>query len=164
MDSGSTPGGAALPEVLIASTEFAAAQGDDGVCAIDGPVHASPFEASSDRYFAASLDNAGGCAQALGAKLWVAHARAIAEDVHRAFDRLVGGSGMEAESVDNRSQFAFIQFLASRIHPHFAFAGCAEDRLRGPVQSFFGVVPIQDLSGLGEQFRSRVPDPGRAVA
>jgi hypothetical protein len=39
------------------------------------------FEASSDRYFAASLDNAGGCAQALAAKLWVAQASAIAEDV-----------------------------------------------------------------------------------
>jgi len=74
---------------------------------------------------------------------------------------LIGSSEEAAwrrESVDNRSQFTFIQFLASRIHPHFACTDRAEGRLRGSVQSFFSVVPIQNLSGLGEQFCSRVPD------
>ena len=70
---------------------------------------------------------------------------------------------MGAERVNNGVQLAIIQFSAARRGPLFAFAGSAEDRLSGSVQSFFGVVPIEDLSGLGEQFGSRVPDPGRAI-
>src|SRR5215469_7142503 len=71
---------------------------------------------------------------------------------------------MEAELVDNGVQVALIQFRAARRCPLVTFAGCAEDRLGGSVQSFFGVVPIENLSGLGKQFLSRVPDPGRAIA
>src|SRR6266571_4211987 len=94
MESSGSPVGAALPEVLIASAEFRAAQGDDGVCALDGPVHASPFEPGPDHHFASSLQHAGGGTQALGMKRRVAHASAIMEDVQRAFGRLGGGSGM----------------------------------------------------------------------
>jgi len=53
-------------------------------------------------------------------------------------------------------QFAIVQFGAARGSPLFAFAGCAEDRVSGSVQSFFGVVPIENLNGLKFQLaRSR---------
>src|ERR1035437_8584861 len=139
MESRGSPLGAALPEVLKASAEFRAAQGDDGVCAIDGPMHASPLEAGSDYHFASSREDAGGGTQTLGVKLRVAHTSAIVEDVHRAFGRLGGGSGMGSKSVHDGVQFAIIQFRAARLCPSFAFAGCAEDRLSSSVQSFFGV-------------------------
>src|ERR1035437_6651641 len=93
MTSCGSPVGAALPEVLKASAEFGAAQGDDGVCAVDGPVHAGAFEAGPDPHLASSLEDAGGGAQTLGVKLWVAHASAIVKDVHCGFGRLGGGRG-----------------------------------------------------------------------
>src|ERR1039457_6425187 len=96
-----SPVGAALPEVLKASAEFRAAQGDDGVCAIDGPMHARPFEPSPDHHFASSLEDAGGGTQTLGVELRVAHASAIVENVHGAFGRLGGGSGMGSERVND---------------------------------------------------------------
>src|ERR1035438_1733621 len=164
MGSCGSPVGAALPEVLKASAEFGATQGDDGVGAIDGPVHASAFEACPDHHFASRLKDAGGGTQSLGVKLWVAHAGAIVKDVHGAFGRLCRGSSMGFESVDDGVQFAIIQFSAARRCPWFAFAGCAEDRLSGAVQSFFGVEPIEDLSGLGKQFPGGVPNPGSAIA
>ena len=52
----------ALPEILVTSAEFAATEGDNGVGAAYGPVHASPFEPGSDRHFTASLDDPGGSA------------------------------------------------------------------------------------------------------
>src|ERR1017187_6096565 len=58
MESRGSPVVAPLPEVLKASAEFRAAQGDDGVCALDGPVHASPFEPGADHHFASRLEDA----------------------------------------------------------------------------------------------------------
>src|ERR1035437_5654647 len=87
INSCGSPVGAALPEVLKASAEFRAAQGDDGVCAIDGPMHARPFEPSPDHHFASSLEDAGGGTQTLGVELRVAHASAIVEHVHGALGR-----------------------------------------------------------------------------
>ena len=37
-----------LPEVLEAATEAGAAEGDDRVCAVDGPEHATRFQAQTD--------------------------------------------------------------------------------------------------------------------
>jgi hypothetical protein len=37
-----------VPEILEASAELAAAEGDDGVCALYGPVHTRPLEPGSD--------------------------------------------------------------------------------------------------------------------
>jgi hypothetical protein len=42
-----------VPEIFQASREFRAAQGDDGVCALYGPVHAGAFEPGADRNFRA---------------------------------------------------------------------------------------------------------------
>src|ERR1700686_2672912 len=146
MRSGSGPVPATLPKVFIASAEFRAAERDDGVRALDAPVHASPFEPGPDRHFAASLQDAGGRAETLGVKFRVAHASAIAKDVERALDRLGRGSGMGAKRVDDGVQFASIQFRASLRRPCLACAGCTEDGLTGSVQSLLGVEPIENRS------------------
>ena len=95
MESCGIPVRAALPEILKASAEFRAAERDDGICAMDSPVHAGPFEARPDGHFASSLKDAGGGTQTQCVKFRVAHASAIAKDVQRAFDRLGGRSGMK---------------------------------------------------------------------
>src|SRR6516165_3905661 len=80
-ESRGRPVSTTLPEIFETSAELAAAQGDDGVCAIHGPVHASPLQAGADRHLAVSLENAGGGTETLGAEFRVTHASAIVEDV-----------------------------------------------------------------------------------
>src|SRR5207302_11348765 len=109
------------------------------------------------------FEDSGRGTKTLSVELRVAHASAVVEDVHGTLGGF-GESGMGAERMDNGAQVALIQFCTARRSPQVAFAGCAEDRLSGSVQSFFGVVAIQNLNGSGEQFRSRVPDPGSAIA
>ena len=60
--------GSSLPEVLEASAEDAAAQGDDGVGPGDGPAHAGALEPVAD-LLASGLDDARRDAQAPGAEL-----------------------------------------------------------------------------------------------
>ncbi len=110
------------------------------------------------------LADAGGGTVNPGVKFLVSHAGAIAEDVQRALGGLGGSSGMRPESMDDGVQLAVIEFRAARRCPLLGFAGGTEDRLRGSVQSFFGMVPIEDLSSLWKQFRGGVPDPCRTVA
>src|ERR1700736_473716 len=86
--------GPAFPEILKASAEFGAAEGDDGVGAGSGPVHAGPLEPGSNHYFASGFQDAGGSAQTPCVKLRVSHTAAIAKDIRRAFGRLVGGTDM----------------------------------------------------------------------
>ena len=59
-------GVSSFPEGFEAAAEDAAAQGEDGIGAVDGPVHAGALEARPDGMFAAGLDDAGGDAQAPG--------------------------------------------------------------------------------------------------
>src|ERR1039457_7159387 len=140
-ESRDSPVPATLPEVLVTSAELGAAQGDDGVCATHGPVHASPLKPGTDRHFAAGLEDAGGGTETLGAKFRVTHASAIVEDVQRAFGGLGAGSEMGTESVDDGMQFALIEFGPARRAPWFAFAVGPKDRLSVWVQTFLGVVP-----------------------
>jgi len=90
----------------------------------------------------------------LGARFRVTHASAIVEDVQRTFGGFGAGSEMGTESVDDGMQFAIIEFRAARRCPWFAFAGCAEDRLSRSVQSFLGMVPIENLCSLGNSSRA----------
>jgi hypothetical protein len=47
-------------------------------------------------------------------------------------------------------QLAVIQFGAARLCPGFGFVGSTADRLSRSVQDLFGMLAIEDLSGLGE--------------
>jgi hypothetical protein len=127
-------------------------------------VHASPLQPSANRHFATRFQTTGGSTETLGAKFRVAHASAIVKDVERAFSRLSAGTGMGMERANDSLQLSIIQFRTARCGPKLTFAGSPEDRLSSSMQSFFGVVPIEDLRSLGEQFPGGVPDPRRAIA
>jgi hypothetical protein len=58
-----------------------ASQGDDGVCACDGSVHAGLLEALADDGLAAGLDDAGAHEQAALAEPVVAHPGSVVEEV-----------------------------------------------------------------------------------
>ena len=87
--------GSSLPEVLEAAAEQAAAEGDDGVGAGDGPAHAGALEPCAD-LLASGLDDARRDAQALGAELRIAHAVSVPEHIVNAPSRLGRGLDMDA--------------------------------------------------------------------
>src|SRR5580700_2548673 len=64
---------ATLPEILVSSIEFGAAEGHDGIRAGLGPVHAGAFQASADGDLAARFDDTGGRAELLRVKLRIAY-------------------------------------------------------------------------------------------
>src|SRR5437773_10286820 len=80
--------GAAFPEILEASAELATAQGDDGVGALDGPVHACSLEPRPNYDFATRLHDAGRSTEALFFELGIPHAPSISPDVLNTFSRL----------------------------------------------------------------------------
>src|SRR5580704_1826485 len=64
--------GPAFPEVLKTTTKFRAAESNDGVGAVNGPVHSGTFESRADGHLAAGLHNTSGSAQTLSVELRVA--------------------------------------------------------------------------------------------
>ena len=78
-----------LPELLETTAELAAAQGDDGVNASDGPVHPGALAPGSDRYLASGLNDPSRGTKPCCPELRVAHALAVAFDVVDALARLV---------------------------------------------------------------------------
>ena len=94
-------GVSSFPEAFEAAAEDAAAQGEDGIGAVDGPVHAGALEARPDGMFAASLDDAGGDAQAPGPERGIAHALTVPDEIVDAFAGLVAGWGVVGEGGDD---------------------------------------------------------------
>src|SRR5438552_410974 len=76
--------GSAFPEVLKATTELGTGESDDGVGAMNGPVHPGAFEPRADSHLAPSLDNTGGSAQALRMELRIAHAVSVSLEIMEA--------------------------------------------------------------------------------
>ena len=73
---------------------MAATEGDDRVCAGDGPEHAGLFEAGTDHGFATGFDDAGADEQVLAAKLRIAHALGISLEVVGLGTNLLGEFGV----------------------------------------------------------------------
>src|SRR5215469_12498571 len=87
-------GGCRLVVTVVAdgfplATGLCAAQGDDGVGAFDGPVHAGLLEPLVDDGLAACLHHAGADEQAAGAEPVVAHAGRVGQEVAQFLVRLV---------------------------------------------------------------------------
>src|ERR1019366_2687857 len=71
---------------------------------------------------------------------------------------------MGSERADDGLQLPLIQFGTARRGPWFGFrAGGTKDRLSGSMQSFFGMISVENLDGLRKQFLGGVPDPARTI-
>ena len=157
-------GVSSFPEGFEAAAEDAAAQGEDGVGAVDGPVHAGALEARPDGMFAASLDDAGGDAQAPGPERGIAHALTVADEIVDAFAGLVAGWGVVGEGGDDGADAAGIEFVTSLFRPLRGEVGpgCV-DGLGDVPEVAFGVEDVDDLDRIGETLVGEGPDPGRTV-
>ena len=107
----------ALPEVLESTAELHAAQRNDGVGAGDGPMHAGALEARADGQLAACLDDTGGGAKPLGAKLVVAHSGSIVLKVVDALSGYLGALGVQGEGGDDLIDLSGIEFLVALASP-----------------------------------------------
>ena len=158
-------GVSSFPEGFEAAAEDAAAQGEDGIGAVDRPVHTGALEARPDGMFAASLDDAGGDAQAPGPERGIAHALTVADEIVDAFAGLVAGWGVVGESGDDGADAAGIEFVTSLFCPLRGEVGpgCV-DGLGDVPEVAFGVEDVDDLDRIGETLVGEGPDPGCAVA
>src|SRR5205807_9951773 len=141
--------------MLEASAEIAAAQGDDGVGALDGPVHACPLEPRPNYDFATRLHDAGRSTEALFFELRIPHAPSISPDVLNTFSRLFVLTDVAAQRVHQGFQVTFVKLLTTCIDPCLALGAVSINDLSHFAEMFFGMKAIENLSGLREQFGSR---------
>ena len=147
-----------FPEVLEAATEDAAAQGDDGVGAGDGPAHAGALEPGAD-LLAASLDDARRDAQAPGAELRIAHPVSVPEHIVNALSRLGRGLDMDAQRRDEGAEPAGVQLGTPVPGPLVGQVGPgAVDGLGDVAQVLLGMVDVDDFDGAGKLLVGDAPD------
>ena len=141
--------GSPLPEVLEAAAEQAAAQGDDGVAASDGPAHTGALEPCAD-LLASGLDDARRNAQAPGTELRIAHPVSVPEYIVDALAGLGRGLGLGAQRRDEGAEPSGVQLpmpvlgpLLGQVRPG------AVDGLGHVAQMLFGMVDVDDFDGAG---------------
>ena len=97
-------------------------------------------------------------------KLRILHAVSIVADVFSAFPCFGVYDAMKVQLCKERFQAALVEFVITLLNPLLALFAVSIDDLSNLTEMLFGVKPIQDLNGAGEQFSGRVPDPRRTIA
>ena len=110
-ESGGPAFWSALPEVLKTTTEFWAAESDDGIGAWNGPVPTGEFETGANGRLASSLDNADGSTEALGVELGIAHMVSVGLEVMETAARLIGARDLAADGVEQSPESSGVEFL-----------------------------------------------------
>jgi len=160
----------ALPVVLESTIEMAAAEGDDGVGAADGPEHAGLFEPVSDDRLTAGFDHPGANEQVLFAELGVVHTSGVGGKVVGIVPDLLGQFGIGgldgAEAGDQFGDLAFVQPTSLMpSDPLIAAFGVVRKQQACQLrQVLAGVKKVDDLHGSGEVILGDVPDPFCAIA
>jgi len=131
---------AVSPEVLVVAAEYAAAQGENGVSAVHGSVHARALEASGHSA-AACLDHSGAHAQTLCTELWIAHAAAVLVDVVGALGSFLAAVSVSPQAVDA----ALLEVVAAGIRPRLVLRLVAAEGCLGQVLKFRCAVPRHAL-------------------
>ena len=99
---------------------LAAALGDDGVGALDGPVHACPLEPSPNDYLATQLHDAGRSTETLFFELGIPYTPSIFPAVVNTFSRLFVLIDVAAQCVHQRFQVALVELLIACVDPWLA--------------------------------------------
>jgi hypothetical protein len=84
---------------------------------MESPVHAGPFESSSDGHLAARFDNARGSRQALLVRLRITHPAAIGFEVVWALASLVAIRGLPRDGVQQSVEPSAVEFLNCAVIP-----------------------------------------------
>src|SRR3984957_20757375 len=108
---------ATLPEILVSSIEFGAAEGHDGIRAGLGPVHAGAFQASADGDLAARFDDTGGRAELLRVKLRIAYPVSVVAKVFGALKGFFVVRTVTEQRLQECVESAFIQLVVPSLNP-----------------------------------------------
>src|SRR5467141_882096 len=150
----------ALPEVLKTTTEFCAAESNDGVGALLGPVHTGTFEACANGHLASGLDNARGRAQTLGVELWIAHTLAIGQEIMETATSQIGARDLAADGVEQSQEFSGIEFFLAAFCPLSSpWGGRTVQSFSHITQVLFGMIAVNNLGGIGKLIVGDVPNP-----
>lgn len=147
---------------------MAAAEGDDGVGAWDGPKHAGLFEAGADDCFTAGFDHAGAYEQMLASELGVAHALGVAFKVSGLnpdrFSQCWGGSVEVADEADEFFDRAAIEFWLVARHPLLLtrYVPRVQKSCQAP-EMLARMKQVDDLDSTGKMLVRIVPDPFSSV-
>ena len=108
-------------------------------------MHPVALQARTANCLAATLDDAGGDAQALGAEYTVLHALAIPPDVVGAQGSLEAPADVRAERGEDIVEVAVVEFVVAHVGPEpgAVWAGGVE-RLGDVVEMLLGVEDIRD--------------------
>ena len=159
------PGGSSFPEILEAAAELAAPQGDDGVGAGHGPVHAGALEPGADGELASGLDDARRHAKTPRPELRIAHPVAVAGQVVDTLAGLLAGLAVGAQFSQDRIEPPGVQLVPPVLAPPDGQVRAgAVDGLGDITQMPLGVVDVDDFDGAGELFGGQIPDPLGPVA
>ena len=135
-----------FPEILEASAESGAAKGNDGVGSREGPMHARALASSADGYFAAGFEDAGRGTEALGLKLKVLHAMAVAAKEVDSLLCFWAGNTVFFQSENDGVDVFGIELVMPESGPGFGLRMvAAKDGLGHHANPFFDVVAIRDL-------------------
>src|SRR6266581_7951309 len=139
----------AFPEVLKATTKLRTTESDDGVGAVNGPVHSGAFESRADGDLASGLHNARGSAQALGVELRVAHTLLVGLEIVKAAARLVGAGDLASDGGELRPESSGVEFFLSAFRPACsARVGRAVWSFSEIAQALLGMKAVDDLGGI----------------
>jgi hypothetical protein len=97
-------------------------------------------------------------------KLRILHAVSIVADIFGALQGLFVLSRLAIQRPQETLQAALVKFVIAPLNPFLALLTVTIDEFADLAEVLFGMKTVQDLNGLREQFRSRVPDPGRTIA
>jgi len=157
--------GKPLPEGFEAPTEPTTVQGNDGIGAVDGPVHARPFETGPNGYLAAGLDHSGRHTQFLFSELGIAHPVTVGFEVAETEPGSFDAWGMDGELFEQVVEVSLVQLVVAILGPGTGFGALGpEDFLGRLAQMLLGMEEVNDLDGIGEVFRREVPDPEGSVS
>ena len=94
-------------------------------------------------------------------KLRISHAVSIVADIFGALQGFFVIGRLAIQRFQETFQAALVKFVIAPLNSFLALLAVTIDDL---AEVLFGMKTVEDLNGLSEQFRSRVPDPGRTIA
>src|SRR5450759_465498 len=115
--------GAALPEVLEAPAQLAAAQGDDRVGPADAPMHPGPLEPRADGHVTPGLHDRRGRTESLRAEGWIPHPPAIRPEIAEAppdrlpFGRVAAGAVLGCQGGRDLGEVPRVELRVARRRP-----------------------------------------------
>ena len=154
-----------VPEHLESAAEPRTAQSQDGVSAVEAPVHPSALEAVADDDLAPGFNDAGRGAEPFGAEAMVAHTVLVALEVRRRLASLLTAGLVRTEDSEKGVEVSGLELVIALPSPGGGeVAGGSIDRPRHLAEVLHGVEEVDDLGRPRKELVGEIPDPQCPIA